>query len=110
MKYTNILENEAIKPGETKEVKLILTKQMSGEETGIVNNNAEIYDGYNNYGLKDIDSKYGNNKTNEDDSDYANIYLGIKTGKTIIYISLIISQIIILGVGIYLIKRKVLTV
>ena len=44
---------------------------MSGEETGIINNKAEIFSGYNNYGLKDTDSVYGNNKTNEDDIGYA---------------------------------------
>ena len=107
--YSNNLENEKIMPGETKEVKLVLTKKMSGEDTGIINNNAEIFSSNNNYGLQDKDSTYGNNKTSEDDLDYANVYLGIKTGKTILYISLITSQTIILGVGIYLIKRKVLT-
>jgi len=108
--YTNVLENMQILPGESKEIRLVLTKKMSGEDTGLINNNAEIYSGYNNLGLKDIDSTYGNAKSSEDDMDFANVYLGIKTGKTILYISLIISQIIILGVGIYLIKTKVLDV
>jgi len=106
--YTNALENIQILPGETKEIRLVLNKTMSGEDTGIVNNNAEIYSSHNSSGLQDVDSTYGNNKNSEDDQDYANVYLGIKTGKTILYISLIISQIIILGVGIYLIKTKVL--
>jgi len=106
--YTNVLENEKILPSESKEIELVLMKKMSGEETGIINNKAEIYSAHNNYRLEDIDSIYGNNKANEDDIDYADVYLGIKTGKTILYISLIISQTIILGVGIYLIKKKVL--
>jgi len=106
--YTNILENQKILPGETKEVELVLDKKMSGEETGLINNKAEIVDSYNNYGLKDIDSINGNNKANEDDTDYADVYLGIKTGKVILYTSLAISQAIVLVVGIYLIKKKVL--
>ena len=107
--YIETLKNEKILSGESREVKLVLTKKMSGEETGIVNNNAEIISAYNNYGLKDIDSIYGNKNANEDDIDYANVYLGIKTGRVMLYISLAISQTIVLATGIYLIKKKVLT-
>ena len=48
------------KPGETKEVKLVLTKQMTAENTGNINNNAEIKEDYNVYGVADINSKAGN--------------------------------------------------
>ena len=40
--YSEALSKKAIHPGETVELKLILVKQMTESNTGIINNTAEI--------------------------------------------------------------------
>ena len=48
--YTTALADVELKPGETREIKLVLTKQMTEENTGLVNNVAEIAEDYNQCG------------------------------------------------------------
>jgi len=106
--YNSELSNIKIKPGESKEISLILTKQITGENTGLINNNAEIVESYNDYGTNDIDSEAGNKKIDEDDISNADIYIGIKTGSPVTYIGLSIVIMMVLGAGAYLINTKVL--
>ena len=107
--YNASLANTIINPGESKEVTLILTKNMNGDnDFGLINNSAEIYETSNDYGALDIDSTPGNKATNEDDYSTANVLTSVKTGDVVIYTTLIITIITIVGVGIYMIKKKVL--
>lgn len=107
--YNASLANTIINPGESKEVTLILTKNMNGDDDfGLINNSAEIYETSNDYGALDIDSTPGNKATNEDDYSTANVLTSVKTGDVVIYTKLIITIITIVGVGIYMIKKKVL--
>ena len=107
--YNASLANTIINPGESKEVTLILTKNMNGDDDfGLINNSAEIYETSNDYGALDVDSTPGNKATNEDDYSTANVLTSVKTGDVVIYTTLIITIITIVGVGIYMIKKKVL--
>lgn len=107
--YNASLANTIINPGESKEVTLILTKNMNGDDDfGLINNSAEIYETSNNYGALDVDSTPGNKATNEDDYSTANVLTSVKTGDIVIYTTLIVTIIAIVGVGIYMIKKKVL--
>ena len=107
--YNASLANTIINPGESKEVTLILTKNMNGDnDFGLINNSAEIYETSNDYGALDVDSTPGNKATNEDDYSTANVLTSVKTGDVVIYTTLIITIITIVGVGIYMIKKKVL--
>ena len=106
--YNASLANEAIKPGQSKEIKLIVTKQMNESNTGLVTNNAEIAESYNDYGLTDIDSIAGNKTQGEDDMGTADVILSIKTGEIITTILLIISTVLILSAGTFIITRIVL--
>lgn len=107
--YNASLANTIINPGESKEVTLILTKNMNGDDDfGLINNSAEIYETSNDCGALDIDSTPGNKATNEDDYSTANVLTSVKTGDVVIYTTLIITIITIVGVGIYMIKKKVL--
>ena len=106
--YSSELANTKINPGETKEVTLILTKQITGENVGLINNNAEIVESYNDYGTEDVDSKAGSKQTNEDDMSNADIYIGIKTGSPVTYIGLSLIIMVALAVGAYLINTKIL--
>ena len=99
--YNTSLANTIIKPGETKEVTLVLTKKMTESGNGIVHNTAEISEVYNEYGAENIIN-------NDITRSSADVVIGIKTGKEVTYIVIGISIIAILGLGIYFINKKVL--
>lgn len=106
--YNSSLANELINPGETKEVTLLLSKKITESNMGIINNTAEIAESYNDLGLSDIDSTPTNKVQNEDDLSSADVIIGTKTGEVYLYITLTLTIISMLGVGIYLINKKVL--
>lgn len=106
--YNSSLSNTILKPGESKEITLILTKTMTEENVGMVNNNAEIYESYNEKGLEDTDSKPGNKNSSEDDYGTANVLISVETGTVVLYTAITIASITILGAGIYSIKKYVL--
>ena len=98
--YNSSLSNEKIKPGESKEVKLIVTKQMTENNTGLIHNTAEVVESYNDLGLKD---------ENKNNSNSADLILSIKTGQVVTTITLILSTIVIIGAATYIIGKFVLT-
>ena len=102
------LEQEVIKSGESKTIELILTKKMTEDTLGTITNTAEIQEEANEFMKSDIDSTPGNKQANEDDISTVSVIIGLNTGRIILYISLTIAVIVILGVGIYLINKKVL--
>jgi len=106
--YNSSLANEIINPGESKEVTLIVTTKINEETLGILNNNAEIYEAYNEFGLKDMDSTPANKVAEDDDNSKADVVLALVTGKIIMYTTLALGLIAILGCGIFVIKRTVL--
>lgn len=55
-----MVSNMLINPGETKDVTLVLTRNITGENVGTARNTAEIASTYNELGLKDINAKAGN--------------------------------------------------
>ena len=97
--YTTILGNEIINPGESKTVQLTLTKTMTEENLGLIQNRAEISIDYNDWGLEDINSTPGNNENGENDIGAAEVIISIRTGAGV-YISIgaIIAIIIASGV------------
>ena len=107
--YNASLANEIIKPGESKELTLVVTKKITEDSLGDpINNNAEIYESYNEQGLKDIDSTTGNKAQNEDDMSMADVIFSIVTGKIIMYTTITLGVIAILGFGVFEIKKRVL--
>lgn len=107
--YNSSLANVKLESGESKEVTLTLTKQMTDSNTGIVNNNAELYEVYNEEGIKDIDSTPANKISGEDDMSAADVVISVKTGDAVIY-TLIISTVIlaIIGVAVFYIRKHLL--
>lgn len=103
--YSSELANTVINPGESKNVKLVLTKTMNENNTGITNNIAEIYETYNELGLADVDSTPTNQAQGEDDMGAANVIVNIKTGAAVTYTCALLVALVILVTGIYLIRR-----
>lgn len=106
--YSTSLADVILEPGESQELTLLLTKTMNKENTGIVNNKAEIYESYNDLGKPDCDSTAGNNVGDEDDQSYADAIIGIKTGEAYLLIVITLLTLTIFGFGIYFINKKVL--
>ena len=103
--YTNILADTLIQPGETKEISLILVKQMTEENTGINVNKIEIYATHNEYGIKDEDSIENNKSDTEDDYSQTTALLTVQTGSGIIYGTAILTILGVVLVAIYDIKK-----
>lgn len=105
--YTKSLENEELKPGEEKEIKLILTKTMTNQNTGLINNRAEIYKDYNKYGETDIDSTPNNQVQGEDDMSSADVIIGISTGGSIAtYVIVLIINMILIAIAVSLMMKN----
>lgn len=106
--YNNELENILIQPGESKEIKLVVTKTMNDKNLGTINNSAEIAESYNDYGIEDIDSIAGNKSSKEDDYGSADMLISLNTGTIIMYTGLGITMLAIIIVAVYMIKKKIL--
>lgn len=107
--YTSALADVELKPGETREIKLVLTKQMTEENTsGIVNNIAEIAEDYNIYGVSDINSTPMNKAQGENDMGSADAIITVKTGEVFIYISVIITSVILGSIVIFIAYTQII--
>ena len=96
--YSTALANTELKKGESRTIKLVLTKEMTEDNTGIVNNLAEIYEDYNIYGVSDRNSVPANKAQGENDLGSADSVILIKTGETFIYISVILTSLLLVGI------------
>ena len=105
--YNNQLEDILIQPGETKEIKLILTKQMTENGNGIINNTFEIAETYNEYAIEDIDSTPGNQAQDEDDMSKVDLIIGIQTGGSMINLMIISTTLITVLIALYVIKIQI---
>lgn len=106
--YSTSLANTIIGPGESKEIKLILTKQMTDNNVGLTSNTAEIYEDYNVYGITDKNSKTANKIQNENDMSTADAFVGVRTGEIFIYISVIITTLLLGGIIVFLAYNKLI--
>lgn len=107
--YNASLANSVINPGETKSIILVLTRKMTGENTGTVVNTAEISKAYNEYGLEDGDSIPGNKKDDEDDISTATTLIAMSTGKEIAsFIGITLGIISIVVLSVYVIKKFII--
>ena len=103
--YNASLANDVIKPGESRELTLILTKDMTENNVGLINNTAEIDESYNELGIADSNSTPGNRVNGENDMGSADVLLGIRTGGAI-YIGGAVAAVVILGVVAFIIIKK----
>ena len=98
--YTEELKDIMLEPGESKQVKLVLTKAMTSNSTGTFTNAAEIYEDKNDFGLVDTNSTPANKEQKENDYSTAELIISTATGSPMMYIGIIIISMLILGGGI----------
>ena len=106
--YNSTLAEQVINPGETKELTLVVSINITDDMLGILDNNAEIYESYNEMGLEDVDSTVNNKDSSEDDMGKAEVVVGIVTGAIIKYTAITLVVITMLGLGIFGIKKFIL--
>ena len=95
-------------PGESKELTLVLTKQMTENNMGLVNNLAEIAETTTSLGMEDIDSTPNNKQRGEDDLGSCDLSIGVKTGAAVSYVATTITAIVALVTIAYLISWRIL--
>lgn len=105
--YSTALAEKELAPGESTSIKLVLTRKMTGENTGVINNLAEIYEDYNIYGVSDNNSTPANKAQGENDLGSADISILIKTGEIFINISIIITSILLGSIVIFITYNKI---
>ena len=108
---TRKLENTLLQPGESATVTVILRGINGSDNLGIKTNIAEISEDYNDKLVPDRDSTPDNQKPGEDDIDDASVLLGISTGLLLDimpYIGGGLAILVVLGAGIFIIKKYVL--
>ena len=105
--YTG-LKAENIEPGESRETQLILRKNLTEDNIGVINNRAELLEVSNNDNIIDTDSFPGNKNELEDDISSADVIIGVATGEKIVYLVVFLLSFIFIGIGIYLIKKLVI--
>ena len=105
--YTTALEDVELVNGESRELTLVLEKKMTEENTGIVNNRAEIYEDYNIYGVSDSNSVPANNAQGENDLGLADAIITVRTGEVFVHISVIITTVLLGGIVIFIAYHKI---
>ena len=105
--YTDSFANRELTKGQSSTIKLVLTRQMTEDNTDIVNNNAEIYEDYNIYGVSDNNSTPANKAKNENDISSADIAIMVKTGATYLNVSIIMMTLLLMMIVAFVIYGKV---
>ena len=99
--YSIVVSQRKIEPGESKTLKLIMTKKMTESNTGLINNKAEIVSSFNAMGEEST-----NNQENNIGS--ADVIISVSTGMAVNYLIISIMISVIMGTIIYLsIMKKI---
>ena len=95
--YNTSFSNEKIKPGETRDVKLTLTKALTNETPlGRINNTAKIEECYSEYNLKEND---------ENNKGMADIIIAVSTGGAV-WTTTIISMIVMVTIAVFIVVKR----
>lgn len=99
--YSTSIENQKLLSGESKTLKLVLTKVMTENNTGTITNMAEIAEDYNQLEIADSNSTPNNKNIDENDLGKADIIISFTTGESIaMIVSIIIIAMLIISLSI----------
>ena len=79
---------------------------MTETNAGVSNNRTEIYEDYNDYGMKDIDSTVKNKAQGEDDLSSADVIITVSTGGAVAYTCGTIIVLLLMLAGLYIVRKK----
>ena len=103
--YSVALMDKLLEPGQTEELKIVLTKNMNNNNTGTITNVAEIYEASNDENVEDINSIPGDKIEGQNDMSKVEVIIAVKTGKIALYIILALIVLTILGFGINKVRK-----
>ncbi len=95
--YNDSLKDITLNPGESKELKLILTKKMTENNTGVISNKVAILGTENAEGRIEL---------SDDNVDTQEMLILVSTGKTLISLIITILSFIVIALVIWSIKSK----
>ncbi len=105
--YNNTIGNKKLAPGESKEVTLTVTKTMTEDNTGLINNLAEIAQDYSGSSVTDINSTPGNKTQGENDLGSADVIISVRTGENLMFGTLVVIALGILSVTAIFIYKEI---
>lgn len=103
--HNTSLKNDKIKAGESRTLKLVLTKNIATANGETTVNTAELYKVANSANTKDVDSTPGNKVASEDDLDKATLIISISTGLEKKIFLIVVFSVIILAGCVVVLKR-----
>lgn len=106
--YSVKLIDKLLKPGETAEISIILEKQMTNENVGTITNLVEIYEATNDESVEDVNSIPGDRMEGQNDISKVEVLIVTSTGTIILYTTLAIVIIAIIGIGFYKVRKVLL--
>ena len=81
---------------------------MTNENVGTVTNLVEIYEATNDEGVEDVNSIPGDKIEGQNDISKVEVLIVTSTGTIILYTTLVIAIIAIIGIGFYKIRKVLL--
>lgn len=106
--YSVALMDKLLEPGQTEELKIVLTKNMNNNNNGTVTNIAEIYEASNDENVEDINSIPGDKIEGQNDMSKVEVIIAVKTGRIALYVVLTMLVLAILGFGINKVRKVTL--
>lgn len=103
--YSIAFIDKVIEPGETAELTLTLTKQMTREDGGTIENTMEIYEASNEQNVEDVNSIPGDKLEGQNDMSTVKVLVVTSTGTIILYTTLAIVVLAIIGLGFYKVRK-----
>ena len=103
--YSVALADKLLNPGETTEAIIVLEKQMTNDNVGTITNLVEISEEANSENVEDINSIPGDKIEGQNDMSKVEVLVSTSTGTIILYTTLALVVISILGVGFYKVRK-----
>lgn len=103
--YSIAFIDKILEPGETAELTLTLTKQMTREDGGTIENTMEIYEASNEQNVEDVNSIPGDKLEGQNDMSTVKVLVVTSTGTIILYTTLAIAVLAIIGLGFYKVRK-----
>lgn len=103
--YSTAFIDKLLEPGETEELTIVFTKEMTRDNTGIIKNTMEIYEASNEKNIEDINSIPGDKLEEQNDMSTVKVLVVTSTGTVVLYMTLALTVLTIIGFGFYKVRR-----
>lgn len=107
--YCTSIANQKINSGESKEIKLVLVKQMNGNNIGLIRGKSEIKETYNENGLAEINAAGANHMFRSGNMAKSNVVILKQSNvKMLVVIGISIAIIVAIGFAGFEVKKHII--